>query len=418
MKVVASPADFPASVTYGFARDGEISRHLGRVLALVCPTSVCTGYGAVDELDDKIFVVLCEANWIDQRESWIAEHGNDDQLIVFPVMEGDPWSWWEFSKLAVDRLLYDDGAVLSQNKFADFLVQDIKRAEYDENGALRLNHFSYLAFHHDRIAPHANEWKQVIDGLSDDASKQVLQVLLSDPQNVWNHFLSHTFSSVQYFDYIDYSKCRSVLNGGIWLGFEMPLLFALLPDDAVVHNVDPFGHDHISDYAAPTIEHFQDRCVVHRLALSDFTGETSLKVMPDGQANLTNAEHDVEEGSEDTFPCTTVDQLVQDQGLEHLDLIKFDLEGGETAALKGMVETVRRFRPQLAISIYHFLNDYWSIPLFLMEICEDYDFHVGHYSYERFETVFYCIPREVSAARKTKAVKTQVEAFRTNPVSH
>ena len=95
------------------------------------------------------------------------------------------------------------------------------------------------------------------------------------------------------------------------------------------------------------------------------------------------------------FPCLTMDQLVEEQGFERLDLIKLDLEGAESKMLTKSMDTIRRFRPQLAISIYHFTFDFWNIPLFFMRLCEDYTFHVEVYSFERWETILYAIPKEL-----------------------
>jgi FkbM family methyltransferase len=45
--------------------------------------------------------------------------------------------------------------------------------------------------------------------------------------------------------------------------------------------------------------------------------------------------------------CVTIDELVRQSGCERVDLVKLDLEGGETDALRGMVETSRR-NPRMA----------------------------------------------------------------------
>lgn len=76
------------------------------------------------------------------------------------------------------------------------------------------------------------------------------------------------------------------------------------------------------------------------------------------------------------------------------DLIKMDIEGAELSAIKGAIATIKRYRPQLAISIYHSDSDFIKIPLYLYENLDNYSFRVGHYSYGRGETVFYAIPEE------------------------
>ena len=72
-----------------------------------------------------------------------------------------------------------------------------------------------------------------------------------------------------------------------------------------------------------------------------------------------------------------------------------DIEGAEMPALRGGLETIKQYRPQLAISIYHSASDFVDIPQFLNNTLKDYTFKLGHYSYSYFETVLYAIPNEL-----------------------
>jgi FkbM family methyltransferase len=48
-------------------------------------------------------------------------------------------------------------------------------------------------------------------------------------------------------------------------------------------------------------------------------------------------------------PAVTLDEVADREKLTRLDFIKMDIEGAETAALRGARETLRRFRPILAV---------------------------------------------------------------------
>jgi len=52
-------------------------------------------------------------------------------------------------------------------------------------------------------------------------------------------------------------------------------------------------------------------------------------------------------------PTTTMDNLVRRLGLDRLDFVKMDVEGAELLVLKGGLETLRHFGPELAIAAYH-----------------------------------------------------------------
>ena len=73
--------------------------------------------------------------------------------------------------------------------------------------------------------------------------------------------------------------------------------------------------------------------------------------------------------------------------------LKMDIEGGEFDALQGALETLKKYRPLLAISIYHRIDDYIRIPYFLKNNLEGYRFFIRHHSRLADETVLYCSPK-------------------------
>jgi len=94
---------------------------------------------------------------------------------------------------------------------------------------------------------------------------------------------------------------------------------------------------------------------------------------------------------DDRFPTTTIDALVQSGQIERVDFIKMDIEGAELRALKGGEQTLRRFKPKLAISLYHNVRDFYEIPLFLDSLGVGYRFYLDHYTIHVGETVLYAM---------------------------
>lgn len=74
------------------------------------------------------------------------------------------------------------------------------------------------------------------------------------------------------------------------------------------------------------------------------------------------------------------------------NFIKMDIEGAEYPALRGAMQTIKRDRPILAISIYHSLEDYFRIPNYLMEQLDHYRYYIRHHALILSETVLYAIP--------------------------
>jgi len=74
--------------------------------------------------------------------------------------------------------------------------------------------------------------------------------------------------------------------------------------------------------------------------------------------------------------------------------IKMHLEGGELKALKGTVDTIQKYRPIIAVTIYHNSDGVWGIPLFLINNTKNYKYYIRLHSWGGTGAVFYTIPEE------------------------
>jgi FkbM family methyltransferase len=85
-------------------------------------------------------------------------------------------------------------------------------------------------------------------------------------------------------------------------------------------------------------------------------------------------------GAHVTFQAqlTTIDQIVSELALSRVDFIKMDIEGAEVKALQGARDTLRRFRPRLAIATEHKPDDEVAIPNAVRAIKSDYQEECGY----------------------------------------
>ena len=88
----------------------------------------------------------------------------------------------------------------------------------------------------------------------------------------------------------------------------------------------------------------------------------------------------IENGAE-KVQVTTIDAYVRENKLPSVDFIKMDVEGAELDILKGAATTIARFKPILALSAYHKLDDFWTLTKFIKSIRPDYEFALRQ-SYE------------------------------------
>jgi hypothetical protein len=88
----------------------------------------------------------------------------------------------------------------------------------------------------------------------------------------------------------------------------------------------------------------------------------------------------------------SIDDFVQKNNIDKIDFIKMDIEGAELNALRGAIKTLNKFRPKLAISVYHDLNHFWGIPQFILSLGLNYKFYLGHFTIHNEETILFATP--------------------------
>ena len=71
--------------------------------------------------------------------------------------------------------------------------------------------------------------------------------------------------------------------------------------------------------------------------------------------------------------------------------IKLDVEGAEYEALVGAKQTIQKYHPRMAISIYHKPEDIFTLPALVLSYSADYRFYLRHYQLSRYETILYAV---------------------------
>lgn len=88
-----------------------------------------------------------------------------------------------------------------------------------------------------------------------------------------------------------------------------------------------------------------------------------------------------------TVPVTCIDDVIK----ERVTFIKMDIEGAEYEALKGAENNIKKYKPKLAICVYHKPEDIWEIANLILEMDNTYRFYIRHYSLIDVETVLYAV---------------------------
>ncbi len=102
-----------------------------------------------------------------------------------------------------------------------------------------------------------------------------------------------------------------------------------------------------------------------------------MHVAPDHQTTASFVKKSDDDTVNVKLPLTTVDKIVSELHLPRVDFIKMDIEGAERKALEGAHDTIRRYRPRLAICVYHLEDDPVVIPALVKSLRPDYQQQCG-----------------------------------------
>ena len=74
-----------------------------------------------------------------------------------------------------------------------------------------------------------------------------------------------------------------------------------------------------------------------------------------------------------------LDTYAQRKDIPRVDYIKLDIEGAELDMLHGAAETIKKFKPKMAVSAYHKPEDMWTLATYIKTLRPDYEFKFRHY---------------------------------------
>ncbi|MGN0153929.1 MAG: FkbM family methyltransferase, partial [Lachnospiraceae bacterium] len=98
-----------------------------------------------------------------------------------------------------------------------------------------------------------------------------------------------------------------------------------------------------------------------------------------------NTSSSLNQGGDCVAQCMPLDEVIK----EKVTFIKMDIEGAEYNALLGAEQTIKKYKPQLAICVYHKASDIYELPFLLHKMVPEYRFYIRHHSRWPDETVLY-----------------------------
>lgn len=181
-------------------------------------------------------------------------------------------------------------------------------------------------------------------------------------------------------DIFSINKKMVYLDGGAYVGDTIQLLFKLLGEPCeYTYAFEP--NDVNFQKLTNAVKNFDNFVHCFEVGLDNHNGIVSF-IDSDSGSRIS------EEG---TVKITVIDakEFLYDLRSKCPSFIKLDIEGKEPDVLAAMSDYISTNSPDLAISVYHKLEDLWEIPLQIHHINSEYKIFLRHQSNYFTETVCY-----------------------------
>lgn len=181
--------------------------------------------------------------------------------------------------------------------------------------------------------------------------------------------------------------CATVIDCGAYIGDSIETVCKTIPESAVIyHAIEPLHENVLAIKNNPVFKDLCSSLYVHECGVGK---NNEIMYFSVSNNNLDGGRF---VNSEDS--ASLKDSLVI-KSLDSMDLviqgqlyIKMDIEGAELDAIKGAKEIISKYRPYLAVCLYHRKNDIIEIPYYLKNTLANYSFYLrGGY-----HTIIWAIP--------------------------
>lgn len=223
---------------------------------------------------------------------------------------------------------------------------------------------------------HKSKLEKVYNSLADEKSKETMKnlIMFKLTGELEYLFQNETDEDEVYDNILHLNRGDSYLDLGAYNG------------DTVLEFISRFGDGGNIVAVEPDIKNYKKLCKntegknIEAINAAVMDSEENILFSQAG----TRGSH---EGQGEETSAITIDAICKNR---KFDFIKFDVEGAELKAVEGGKETLKRDKPKMLISCYHKSEDYFTIPLKVLEINPEYKLYMRHFpSIPAWDTNFY-----------------------------
>ncbi len=251
---------------------------------------------------------------------------------------------------------------------------------------------TYNAFY---ILQNFQRFLDLFNKLEDETSKTTLSSIITAELNLDMSLYAQICVPQQYFCLPEFMQTRNshFVDVGAFVGdsIETFLQYTLLTDVKRIFAFEPSPEiftalEHRKERLCKEWALQNDQISLYKMGLGDISEKMALtssidnKHTPFFQSTQSNTLH------ENLIPIEPLDVILQDVPI---DFIKADIEGYELKMLRGAKQSIAKYKPKMAICIYHNIEDFLEIYEYLTSLVPEYRFAMRHHSHASSETVLY-----------------------------
>lgn len=144
----------------------------------------------------------------------------------------------------------------------------------------------------------------------------------------------------------------TVVDAGANWGVHSLYLARLVGSGGQVHAFEPHP-EVINELRWHVDRNLLQQVTIHACGLLDGAGEIPFVLGENSKTSHILGTHDESSGKKVIVPCRTLDEVMEENGVTSVRLIKVDVEGAEGQLLKGAEKTITRFRPNLVVELHN-----------------------------------------------------------------
>lgn len=274
-----------------------------------------------------------------------------------------------------------DFSILITNYYINSVLKKIESCNYDVNKVFFWSELLIKDIEKEVLNDNRNKLERVYNDLSDYQSKMIYKKIIEARFTKKIDFLSQTCQTNQYFpeDIFSLSENEVFVDAGAFDGDTIrqflkitkqkyKYIYAFEPDESNLKKMKK--------------NHYDENIIVYNAGLYDKTAQIGFSANKGGSST-------VEIENSNKIQTYKFDELELPD--HKITFVKMDIEGSELKALKGMKETIKKYKPKLAICIYHKFEDLWELPMYIKELVPEYRLYMRNYTTYLDEIVLYAV---------------------------